>query len=204
MAARLQARAIRAFKVKLGRDARTEWEALQELRRAIPSRAILRLDANGVWSPEEARRRLASFRSLGIEFVEQPVAPDRAADLGQCDIPWAADESLREGSPPDCDVFVLKPAVLGGFDRSLRIGPGHASVASHLFDGPVALAACCELALTLSGPPLACSVDTHDALAAFPPMNVPQFRLPGEIVPSDRTGLGFSKEEREEIASWIP
>jgi o-succinylbenzoate synthase len=215
-AARLRERGIRAFKVKVGRAgaAAQELSVLRSLRAAIGDDATLRLDANGAWSLDEARDRLTELAELRVEFVEQPVPPEQLADLGACPTPWAADESLRsvaearrlQGSA--CAAFVLKPAALGGPAGCHRLAAGAASskiggVASHLFDGPIALAACCELALGLPGPVLACGVDTHDALAAYPSIEVPQLRNPGEIVPALHPGLGFSADARREIASWI-
>jgi o-succinylbenzoate synthase len=215
-AARLRERGIRAFKVKVGRPgaAAQELAALESLRGAVGMDLTLRLDANGAWATDEARQRLADLAALRIEFVEQPVPPEQLSSLGPCAVPWAADESLRSLGEARrlqesaCAVFVLKPAVLGGLAGCHRLATGAASshkglVASHMFDGPVSLAAVCELSLGLPGAPIACGVDTHEALAAYPAMAVPQLRNPGEIVPSPDPGLGFTEEARREIASWI-
>ena len=63
---------------------------------------------------------------------------------------------------------------------------------THLFDGPVALAAACELALAL--PPdglLPCGLDPHDGLVAFPAVDVPRLRHAGLVSPTSRPGLAL-------------
>jgi hypothetical protein len=81
---------------------------------------------------------------------------------------------------PGCASLVLKPALHGFFgarDLGLRaIDRGKQVVVTHMFDGPVALAAACELALSLPAAPLACGLDLHGALDAYPPLAVPQHR----------------------------
>ncbi len=210
----LLGRGIRVLKIKVGRYQRwdEELENLQRLRDGIPESARLRLDANGSWSVLDAQSHLRSVARLKIEFVEQPTAPGDVAKLGQCDVPWAADESLRNPAEPawlraaGCSVFVLKPAVLG-LTMSLAIAQeahksGIRCVASHLFDGPIALAACGALALALPGEALACGVDEHPALLQWQRRLLPLLRREGMI--SERegaVGLGFSQVEREEILS---
>ncbi|MFH1680933.1 MAG: enolase C-terminal domain-like protein, partial [Candidatus Eisenbacteria bacterium] len=95
---------------------------------------------------------------------------------------------------PACRVFVLKPMVLGGFLPTLRIARiGKARnmglVVSHLFDGPIALAAAAELALALPSEPLACGLDRHAGLTAWPEIAIPQVRE-SEIRLSGHAGLG--------------
>lgn len=209
----LLARGVRCLKVKLrarGDDAfAAELAALAALRREVdpPGGLELRLDANGAWTEDEARRRLEALAPLAPRFIEQPVAPDRLVHLGACAIPWAADESLalpgmaaRLLDAPGCAAFVLKPAALGllrAFDLGCLAGErGLGVVVTHLFDGPIALAAACELALGVSRlsraqrPPLACGLDAHAGLSAWPPVPVPQRRGAAAIAASGRAGLG--------------
>ena len=213
----LMARGIRVMKVKVGWPGVSIDVLRAELRalRKVVGDCTLRLDANGAWSPSEAALRLGALASSDVEFVEQPTAPGGLERMGEAALPWAADESLRNPHEVErllkssCSVFVLKPAVLGGVVAcGLLAARAHeheiGAVASHLFDGPVALAACAELALSLPGRPLASGVDTHAALAAWPPIDIPQLARPGEIVTSPWPGLGFSDQARQEIASWIP
>jgi L-alanine-DL-glutamate epimerase-like enolase superfamily enzyme len=93
-------------------------------------------------------------------------------------------------------VFVLKPAALGLL-RAHEIGVraqarGLDVVVTHLFDGPIGLAAACELALSLPRPPLACGLDAHAGLAAWPEVPVPQRRRDGLITAAGRPGLGIA------------
>ncbi|WP_437970884.1 enolase C-terminal domain-like protein [Sorangium sp. So ce260] len=201
----LVARGVRAIKVKLrSRGAEgfaRDLEALRALRREHPA-IELRLDANAAWSLEEAPGRLALLAPLAPRFVEQPVAPELLHLLGARDVPWAADESLAvEGMPErlleaeGCAAFILKPAMLGLL-RAHELGGraqerGLGAVVTHLFDGPVALAASCELALALPRPPLACGLDAHAGLSAWPEIPIPQLREGGSIAASRRPGLGI-------------
>jgi o-succinylbenzoate synthase len=212
----LAARGIGTIKIKVGR-AGSEAEELAQLkavRAVIPESTRLRLDANGVWDLDEARRRLESFTAYDVEYVEQPVSPGRLPRLGQCAVPWAADESLADDEEAaqlldsPCAAFVLKPAILGGLTKCLDLArraasKGIASVASHLFDGPVALAAYCELALALPGPVAACGIDVHPGLSLWPAVTVPQLQMDTDIVRGtrSRSGLGFSTEDRQALAS---
>jgi L-alanine-DL-glutamate epimerase-like enolase superfamily enzyme len=205
----LVARGLRSLKVKLrSRDEaafEAELAALAALRREVagPGEIELRLDANGAWTEDQARRRLQALAPLAPRFVEQPVAPDRLDGLGPCAVPWAADESLGVPGMPErlleaaaCAVFVLKPAALGLL-RAHEIGVraqarGLDVVVTHLFDGPIGLAAACELALSLPRPPLACGLDAHAGLAAWPEVPVPQRRRDGLITAAGRPGLGIA------------
>ncbi|WP_437839798.1 mandelate racemase/muconate lactonizing enzyme family protein [Sorangium sp. So ce1153] len=203
----LAARGVRAIKVKLrsrGEEGfARDLEALRALRREHAA-VELRLDANAAWSLEEAPRRLGLLAPLGPRFVEQPVAPELLHHLGACDVPWAADESLAvEGMPErlleaeGCAAFILKPAMLGLL-RAHELGRraqarGIDAVVTHLFDGPIALAAACELALGLPRPPLACGLDAHAGLEAWPAVRIPQLRAGGLIAASDQPGLGVRR-----------
>ncbi|WP_437993768.1 mandelate racemase/muconate lactonizing enzyme family protein [Sorangium sp. So ce145] len=204
-ASALAARGVRAIKVKLrsrGEDGfARDLEALRALRREHPG-VELRLDANAAWSLDEAPRRLALLAPLGPRFVEQPVAPALLHHLGARDVPWAADESLAvEGMPErlleaeGCAAFILKPAMLGLLRAHALGGRAQArgidAVVTHLFDGPIALAASCELALALPRAPLACGLDAHAGLEAWPAIRIPQLREGGLVAASDRPGLGI-------------
>lgn len=197
---------ITTLKVKVGRQGAfaAELAALQSLR-DVGRGITLRLDVNGGWSIDEARDNLSRLVPLEPEFVEQPVAAEALLELGAAPVPVAADESLllpgaleRLLASGNCSVLVLKPMALGGLVRAFETAraarvAGLDVVISHLFDGPVALAAACELALALPAPPLACGLAPHHGLAAWPPVAVTQIRG-GRIMPSVRPGLGLEPE----------
>lgn len=201
-------RGIRTLKVKVGRpekEADEELHMLQILRHELGQDFALRLDANGVFTTGEARHRLAQYAALHPQFVEQPTSVQSLATLGICAVPWAADESLAEGSQvgrllqaQGCVAWVLKPAMLG-LRRSRELAllaqsHGLGVVLTHLLDGPIGLAAACELALSLPIAPLACGLDRHLGLTGWPDVANPHhLRSDAEITPSGGVGLGFGR-----------
>lgn len=157
------------FKVKVGAPGRfaldrARLEAAQE---ALPSGGRLRADANRGYDDDALPARLDALASFGLEWLEEPAPARRLAALGRVPVPIALDESLadeREG-PATARLFeagcvaaaVVKPAVLGGLFPALRTAEraaryGVPSVVSHLFDGPIAYAACVALACRLEVP----------------------------------------------------
>jgi len=198
-------------KVKVGAaDFAAELSALRDLRGVLGARVRLRLDANGAWSPETVRARLGALAALAPEFVEEPVAGMGLLSLGEMPVPWAVDESLRLpevvaallGDDPrprqGCTAVVLKPTTLGGLLTALALGRRAASrglrvVVTHCFDGPVALAAACELALAFGPHSLACGLDPHPGLAVWPRVPIPQLAVPGIVIPSTLPGIGLPR-----------
>jgi L-alanine-DL-glutamate epimerase-like enolase superfamily enzyme len=203
-AKRLVASGLQTLKVKVGvRPFEDELARLKRLRQAIGPAVALRLDAGGAWSVEAARERLAVLAgAIAPELCEEPTDGEGLVDLGKAAVPWAADESLaipgladRLLASPGCGALVLKPAFLGGLFPALSLARraaarGVATLVTHFFDGPVGLAAACELALALPGTVLPCGLEPHPGLAAWPRAEVPQLRKPGVVVASGRTGLG--------------
>jgi L-alanine-DL-glutamate epimerase-like enolase superfamily enzyme len=197
----LMARNIRVVKIKVGRSHRAfeaEREALFRLRDTLPRDARIRLDANGSFG-DDAREHLSRLSNLAPEFVEEPTRGQELAQLGECAVPWAVDESLADEALLDrfldhsaCAVVVLKPAILGGLIRSRKIAlraqaRGKGVVVTHLFDGDVAHAAACELALSLDAP-MACGLDHHAGLKKIPA----HLATPGFVTKSGQAGLGIS------------
>lgn len=209
-AAALAAGGYTAIKIKLrARDEAgfaREVEALHEVRARLPLPFELRLDPNAAWSLDEARRRLDALAPVAPRYVEQPVAAGALHRLGECAVPWAADESLADPAEVErllaargCAAFVLKPAILGGLVRARALAVraeerGIDVVVTHLFDGPFSLAACCELAVSLPRPPLACGLAPHEDLPAFAAnlggVAVPQLAEAGFARSSGAPGLG--------------
>jgi L-Ala-D/L-Glu epimerase len=146
------------FKLKVGfADDEARVAAVRE---AIGSEALLRLDANGCWSVDQARERIARLARYEIEFVEQPcrTLEELAAVRRDSAVRIAADESIQ--APGDvaaaaalgaCDVVSVKLAPMGGINaarcvieaaRTRRIEPYIAST----LDGPWGIAAALQLA----------------------------------------------------------
>jgi L-Ala-D/L-Glu epimerase len=60
------------YKIKLGTD--KDIQIIEQLRKHTD--AIFRVDANAAWKAEEALKNIEVFRSLGVEFIEQPLAKE--------------------------------------------------------------------------------------------------------------------------------
>ena len=105
-----------------------ECKLLARIRKTYGSRLLLRLDANGAFSPSEALDRLEKLAEYGVHSIEQPLAPaqrEACAELcARSPIPIALDESLiglsvEKQADELLDVLqpqylVLKPTLLGG------------------------------------------------------------------------------------------
>ncbi|WP_075737776.1 dipeptide epimerase [Streptomyces acidiscabies] len=93
-ARRLSACGFRVIKVKAG-AAEEAVERVRVIHDAAPDARLL-LDPNGAWSMAEARQLLPRFAELGVEAVEQPVAPGDpeglAALAAESPVPVIADE----------------------------------------------------------------------------------------------------------------
>ncbi|MGH9650235.1 MAG: enolase C-terminal domain-like protein [Terriglobales bacterium] len=202
------ARGIRVFKFKLGRPGRwhQEWRTLKHLAEALPLDAKLRIDVNGAWNLDEASRRLQALSAIGPELVEEPVAPNHLDQLAPGLVPIALDESLQgpgwrqrliaAAARGVCQAIVLKPMALGGMARCLEMAAlarslGITVIVTHLFDGPLGLAAAAELALALGDDIGPCGLDRHCALYAWSPSSVPQVG-PSALTAAPGAGLCLS------------
>jgi L-alanine-DL-glutamate epimerase-like enolase superfamily enzyme len=72
-------------------------EIVRELRKHTD--AIFRVDANCAWTADEAIRNSPALKELGVEFIEQPLPPDRWDDMKrvyrESALPVIADESCQ-------------------------------------------------------------------------------------------------------------
>ena len=150
------------LKIAAGGDDLARVAALREV---CPPEVELRLDANAAWSETRARSALAELAGFAPSYVEQPVADVEAlARLRETGpVPIAVDESLcderaaeRIAACAAADVWVLKPAVVGGLRTARRIAAiGRAAgadvVVGGFLDGPIGSAAARGLAAALPG-----------------------------------------------------
>ena len=119
---------FRVFKWKVGvGDVADELSLLDDVCAALPSGAMLRLDANGAWDRRKAERWLERCAERPVEFVEQPITADArgAADLllglaGDFPTPIALDESLVSDGDAERwigvgwpGVYAVKPSLFG-------------------------------------------------------------------------------------------
>jgi muconate cycloisomerase len=146
-AERWRALGFRTFKLKVGTG--EDFARVRAVREAVGDDARIRIDANGAWSPVEARAFLAELEPLGIELCEQPVASleEMAKLRAATSIPLAADESIA--TPEDaalarrlgaCDLMTVKLAKVGG-PQAARGEWGLPVYLSSALDGPVGIAA---------------------------------------------------------------
>lgn len=109
------------LKLKIGlNEPEFELAQLRALSEALPSGVRLRLDANGAWSPAQARQVINGLSGLPVESLEEPLRhPDRTLLRrlqALAPFPLALDESLAKNTcdEPAVRRLVLKPMVLGG------------------------------------------------------------------------------------------
>ncbi|MDA0196598.1 MAG: o-succinylbenzoate synthase [Bacteroidetes bacterium] len=97
------------------------------------SELILRVDANGAFSPDEALEKLKKLSDFDLHSIEQPIKPGQREEMGMLcmdsPVPIALDEeligisesskrrSLLSGINPQ--YIILKPTLLGGMKSSL-------------------------------------------------------------------------------------
>ncbi len=119
------------LKVKIGRTKfEDDFEIISALRNKLGSEFQLRLDVNGNWSFNEAKKYLDKMSNLEIEYIEQPVKNlnDFIKLKKYTSIPLAADESIKSLSDAKdfieqnaSSYLILKPMLLGGLLNTLEI-----------------------------------------------------------------------------------
>ena len=170
----------RTAKVKVaeaGQDASEDEARLEAVRDAIGAGGLIRVDANGGWSLEQAVARIPVLERAagGLEYVEQPVASveDLALVRRRVQVPIAADESIRRAADPyrvrdleAADIAVLKVQPLGGVRACLRIAEdiGLPVVVSSAIESSIGIAAGLALAAALPELPYACGLATVQLL----------------------------------------
>ena len=192
------------FKLKVGLPG--DAERVAAVREAVGPWPALRVDANGVWTVDEAVRAIRAIEEHDLEFVEQPCRTLRElAEVRQrVSTPIAADESVS--SPRElrraveleaCDVVNVKLAGSGGFRPArdmLREAQAHGLGAflSSTLDGPWGIAAALQLAAA-EGVSMACGLATLDLFDADIARSLPGARRGTLRVPGG-PGLGVRVE----------
>lgn len=179
-AVELAGRGYTTLKIKFGDQWQPALELLSQLAELPGIR--LRADANRGLRAADLEQALPRLAALGLEFLEEPCAPELWSFLPAVLPPLALDETLATRDLPElpgllqaarAKVVVLKPMLLGGLSKCVRWadaarGLGSPVVVTHLFDGPIALAAASVLALAVQSPGLAAGLAPHGGLAAWP------------------------------------
>ncbi|MFZ7086994.1 o-succinylbenzoate synthase [Curtobacterium sp. RRHDQ10] len=144
------------------------------VRRTMGDDALVRIDANMLWSVDEAEEALIALAPYGLQYAEQPcrTVPElaevraRTAGLG---VPIAADESVRKASDPlavaragAADLLVVKAQPLGGITAAAAIvaEAGLPCVVSSALDTSVGLGMGAFLAASSATDGMACGLGT--------------------------------------------
>ena len=144
------------------------------VRRVMGPEAAVRVDANGLWSVDQATAALERLAPFDLQYAEQPCATvpelaelrSRVAGLG---VRVAADESVRKASDPlavaragAADVLVVKAQPLGGISaaRAVIADAGLPCVVSSALDTSVGLGMGAFLAAAAMSPGYAAGLGT--------------------------------------------
>jgi O-succinylbenzoate synthase len=204
----------RTAKVKVAEPGQTlddDVARVEAVRAYVP---IVRVDANGGWSVDEA---VAAAAALGpLEYIEQPCRTvDELAEVRRrIDVPVAADESIRKADDPlhvvragAADVAVLKVAPLGGPTALLKVAEqiDIPVVISSALDSAVGIATGLQAAAALPTLQHACGLATgrlfeEDVAEAVQPVDG---SLPVALVAPDPARLEALRAPGERRDWWI-
>lgn len=201
-----------SVKMKVGQGSvAAEMERVQAVQSIIGDRAMLRVDANGAWTMEQATAMLDTLADMGVALVEQPLAPTHRVGMRMLrehfpTIQIAADESIVDINSADevlrthaADVVVVKPMIVGGpvdaamiTQRAIKKGVG--VIVTSLLDSGVGITGALHVAATLPHPMLPCGLATADLLEG----NLIQESLQavkGKVEVPQGIGLGVTLDE---------
>ena len=144
------------------------------VRAALGDAGRIRVDANGLWSLDEAEAALIALAPFTLDYAEQPcrTVADLAAlrsRLAGAGVRIAADESVRKASDPlavaragAADVLIVKAQPLGGISaaRDIMREAGLPCVVSSALDTSVGIAMGAFLAAQLTAEGTACGLGT--------------------------------------------
>jgi L-Ala-D/L-Glu epimerase len=99
------ARGYSVFYIKVGIDVAEELPMIAALREAVGPDRKIRIDANGVWTVNEAVRYLAEFDRYRIDFAEQPVWPEPVRNMVELRQRTPVALAANEGLWRVCDVY---------------------------------------------------------------------------------------------------
>lgn len=197
----LRTTGARCLKIKLGsvegRDHdKDHFMAAKEA--AEPFGAILRVDANGGWTPEEAIAMNVWLAERGVDYVEQPLPQGEESELPAVfkarKLPIFLDESVRDSTSVPriadrCDGVNLKLMKTGGITEALRLiatarAHGLKTMIGCMSESSIAIAAGASLGALFDH----IDLDSHLNLAPDPADGAPI--VDGIVLPADRPGHG--------------
>lgn len=171
------AEGFQCLKLKVAHDLPGDLARVAAVREAAGFAVRIRIDANGVWSVDEAIAAIQRLAVHGIEYVEQPVR--EIEDLAQVrravETPIAADECVtgvesveRLVHTEAADIVVVKPVLLGLRTAAAIIHRARACglrvVVTSALDTSLGIAAALHVAATLPDPALPCGLATASLL----------------------------------------
>lgn len=127
-----QSQGYRTFKVKVGDDDEDDYRKVSVLREKLGPDALIRLDANGAYTPKRALTALERMVPLGLEMVEQPCASHELAGMAELrrslGVKILADESVFSAEDAEkvidagaADFVNIKIQKLGGLRPAGRV-----------------------------------------------------------------------------------
>ena len=129
----LERRRHNVFKLKIGRDeVKADVAHVAAIKKAVGSRASIRVDVNQAWSEASAAGAIAALEDVGCDLVEQPISQSNRDGMARlaarARIPIMADEALHDpetafayASAAAADVFALKIMQSGGLYAAARV-----------------------------------------------------------------------------------
>jgi L-Ala-D/L-Glu epimerase len=129
---------ISTFKVKVGRQPFTlDTAVVRALRESLGEGIELYVDGNRGWTASEAARAMREMRDLGLTFAEELCPADdvlgRRWLVGQCDVPFIADESAV--TPADVTREILAGSATAVSIKTARTGFTQSQRVHHLAEG---------------------------------------------------------------------
>lgn len=196
------------FYLKVGSDIEADLGRVALVRDQIGPAAKLRIDANGAWTPGQAREYLRALTEFHIDFVEQPVKetpPDlmrRVRDLELVRVAsneglWTEADALQRILADVSDVYCFSPYWVGSLRRFQFVGSvaAHrgAAVCKHTH-GEFAIAAAAAQHVMLTLPSIVdgnqqTSAHMEGDLATIPIADQPDWAA------DERAGLGIEVDE---------
>ena len=172
-------RGFPAYKIKIDAGGvKPALEKIRAVRNRVADDVVIRLDLNRGLDFEEAVALLNQTKDFGIEYVEEPLKEPTTRGLmalrEKTGLRMALDETVGDTRKLDdflkskaCDVVVLKPMVVGGINKSIRLSKlsakqGLKTVITSTLESGIGVAACLHVAAMLGNDILACGLDTLD------------------------------------------
>lgn len=195
---------VNAFKVKVGRDLRTDLQAIEVVRRSTGPECEISIDANESLSREDAVALARAAKGLGVAYFEQPVVRtdlDGLRAVREAGMPVMADESVfsasdvaRLSEAGAVDLIAIKLIKCGGLAPAIEIVR-----AGHAYGLPVTVIDPLGSAISLhAGLAVALTIEPHQyahGLSAGFDVDspfAPHEQLEGgRLSPRDASGLGI-------------